>query len=61
MVEPETEVEVRQAAHNVRHWTELRNQAIRKAVVEQGGKLREVAEMAEMSHQAVKYIATGRS
>lgn len=53
---------IRRAARKVVEWTVERDRLIRERVEhgEEGSSLRAVGEVAEMSHQAIKYIATGR-
>lgn len=50
---------LRTAGRKVSEWTEERDRLIRSAVAA-GGSLREVGELAGISHTAVKFIAHGR-
>lgn len=50
---------LRTAGRKVAQWTTERDRLIRQAV-EEGGTLREVGELAGISHTAVKFIAKGR-
>lgn len=56
----ETKKGLRTAGRKVAEWTEERDRLIKRAVKE-GGSLREVGEIAGLSHTAVKFIAHGRS
>lgn len=58
-VSDETKKALRTAGRKVTEWTEERDRLIREAVA-QGGSLREVGELAGISHTAVKFIAHGR-
>jgi len=53
------ERDVRNASSKAVLWTMRRDKAIRIAV-EQGHTLRQVAEWANLSHTAIKFIAKGR-
>lgn len=55
----ETEKALRTAARKVTEWTAERDRLIRQAVAA-GGSLREVGEVAGISHTAVRFIAHGR-
>lgn len=58
-IKDETKKALRTAGRKVAEWTEERDRLIREAVGE-GGSLREVGELAGISHTAVKFIAHGR-
>lgn len=58
-IDPEMSRSLRTAGRKVQEWTEERNRLIKQAR-EQGGSLREIAELVGLSHPAVKFIAHGR-
>lgn len=58
-VHDETKKALRTAGRKVDEWTTERDRLIKQAVKE-GGSLREVGELAGISHTAVKFIAHGR-
>lgn len=55
----DTRKALRTAGRKVSEWTEERDRLI-KAAIKEGGSLREVGEVAGLSHMAVKFIAHGR-
>lgn len=54
-IDPELARQLKQAARKVAEWTELRNELIRQACNE-GGSLREVGHVADLTHAGVKRI-----
>lgn len=58
-IDPDLAKDLRIAGRQVDRWTAKRDALITQLVAA-GGSLRDVGELAGLSHTAVRYIATGR-